>query len=570
MSEAMRGVELTDETVRDAGAAALAAEHARHYKRPRQRPFTPEDRKRVTILYGGLTQRHDRLIGASVRGIGYNVEPLPTPTKADYQTGREYGNNGMCNPTYFTAGALINYLKRLRDEQGMSVDEIVDKYAFATAGSRGPCRFGVYSAEYRNALRNSGFEGFRAMAFQQTGGLDQTGDDGGLEMTTMFGLALINAIALADLLNEVTYHIRPYEAVPGQTDRVMGEAARRVAETLESRRYDALVGRPWVRALGTALPGVDPYKLALLFEQYRSDAFVSALCECAALIDETVEVDYLRPKPTCKIIGEFWAQTTEGDGNFNMFPFIESQGGEVLVEPITTWIAYVIAHARDRLIDERGIPSNDVAAKKRTAWNVLREHVVYGVRRVQLWAVGSLLLREYERYRQALGGTAHAQVDQAELRDLARRYYHPRCAGGEGHLEVAKTMYYTRNGLAHMVLSLKPFNCMPSTQSDGAQAAVTAHHPSILYVPIETSGEGDLSAYSRVQMALGEAKVQAREEFRECVARTGRTLDELRRYCAEHRELRRPLQQIRRHPGVIGRAANFALYVGALMDREQV
>ena len=38
-----------------------------------------------------------------------------------------------------------------------------------------------------------------------------------------------------------------------------------------------------------------------------------------------------------------------------------------------------------------------------------------------------------------------------------------------------------------MVLSLKPFGCMPSTQSDGVQAAVIAHFPDMIFLPIETS-----------------------------------------------------------------------------------
>jgi predicted nucleotide-binding protein (sugar kinase/HSP70/actin superfamily) len=38
--------------------------------------------------------------------------------------------------------------------------------------------------------------------------------------------------------------------------------------------------------------------------------------------------------------------------------------------------------------------------------------------------------------------------------------------GGEGHLEVAKNLYYTRNRKSHMVLALKPFGCLPSMQSD--------------------------------------------------------------------------------------------------------
>jgi len=33
-----------------------------------------------------------------------------------------------------------------------------------------------------------------------------------------------------------------------------------------------------------------------------------------------------------KITGEFWAQTTEGDGNFNMFRFLQREGAQVLVD----------------------------------------------------------------------------------------------------------------------------------------------------------------------------------------------------------------------------------------------
>ena len=60
-----------------------------------------------------------------------------------------------------------------------------------------------------------------------------------------------------------------------------------------------------------------------------------------------IEVDRLRVKPIVKITGEFWAQTTEGDGNFKMFPFLEREGAQVLVEPVGTWIMYMIhqAHA---------------------------------------------------------------------------------------------------------------------------------------------------------------------------------------------------------------------------------
>lgn len=540
---------------------------ATQYRQPEERPFRPAERGRTTMLFGGLTKRHDLLIGASMQGVGYRTKPLPTPTKADFQTGREYGNNGMCNPAYFTAGALINYLKGLRDAQGLSTERILEDYLLATAGSCGPCRFGMYEAEYRNALRNSGFDGFRVMTFQPTGGLDQSRENDGLEVTLLFALALLNSIAIADLVNEVAYHIRPYEVVPGQTDKVFERVTERLAEFLREKRYDGYANRPWVKAIGKLLPGMAAHQAGLLLGQLFDDSVAAVFSECAAMIDG-MEVDYLRPKPICKIIGEFWAQTTEGDGNFNMFHFLESQGTEVLVEPIMTWIAYLLAHEHFTFREEE-LLENGHSSPGRGFTGRLRNRLRYQLRLIQFQAVSAMLRREYDRFRKALGGTAHPQVDQAELRRLGETYYNPRCSGGESYLEIAKTIYYTQNHLAHIILSLKPFNCMPSTQSDGAQAAVTAHYPDVLFIPVETSGEGDVHAYSRVQMALGEAKNRCKEEFKTCLAKTGRTPDELRDYCAKHPELRRPLQQIPRHDGVVGRAANFALYVASIMDRER-
>ena len=62
----------------------------------------------------------------------------------------------------------------------MTPKDIVENYVFLTAGACGPCRFGMYVTEYRKALRDAGFDGFRVMLFQQTGGLKQaTGEEVG-------------------------------------------------------------------------------------------------------------------------------------------------------------------------------------------------------------------------------------------------------------------------------------------------------------------------------------------------------------------------------------------------------
>jgi predicted nucleotide-binding protein (sugar kinase/HSP70/actin superfamily) len=189
-------------------------------------------------------------------------------------------------------------------------------------------------------------------------------------------------------------------------------------------------------------------------------------------------------------------------------------------------------------------------------------------KQVLLLTLGSKLLeREYTRIGRRLGGIVHPLAEHPTLRKFAQPFFNYKISGGESHLEVGKTIYYSLNGLAHMVLSLKPFGCMPSTQSDGTQAAVVGRHPEILFLPIETSGEGEINAYSRVQMVLGDAKARCKQEFQKAVERSAYPLEAIRRFCGSRPELQRPLQHVPREPGVVGQAANFVSYVAALMDR---
>ena len=111
------------------------------WRDPAPRPFTRDERAGTTLLCGGLTQAQDLLIQGALRGIGYRVEVLGTPDDEALRVGREFGNRGQCNPTYFTVGNLVHHLQRLRDEQGLSPREIIARHVFVTAGACGPCRF---------------------------------------------------------------------------------------------------------------------------------------------------------------------------------------------------------------------------------------------------------------------------------------------------------------------------------------------------------------------------------------------------------------------------------------------
>src|SRR6202012_1703786 len=198
--------------------------------------FTKKEKGHITILVSGLTMAHDYLVEGGLRGIGYNVQMIDCPDNAALQYGKEFGNRGQCNPTYFTVGNLVKYLCTLRDKHGLTSQEIVKKYVFLTAGACGPCRFGMYVTEYRKALRDAGFDGFRVVLFQQTGGLSQaTGEESGLEMTPTFFWAVVKALIAGDVLNALGYRLRPYEVNAGETDRVIEQAKKIVYGALERR-----------------------------------------------------------------------------------------------------------------------------------------------------------------------------------------------------------------------------------------------------------------------------------------------------------------------------------------------
>jgi len=536
----------------------------KHYKRPQERPFTRDQRDHTTILFGGLTFSHERLIQGSWEGLGYKCEVAPVPDVAAFQLGKEYGNNGQCNPTYFTVGNLIQYLQGL-EEKGLSRKQIQDNYVFVTAGACGPCRFGMYESEYRLALRNAGFEDFRVLLFQQSGGLSQDDVKAGLEMNLDFFLGMINGMNMGDMLNELAYMIRPYEVEAGKTDETLQWARNYLGDMLRDHRSASVNGR-WGRILDKmSLRGRVEYILKFR-EQITSDYFVEALREVRERFDE-IAVDRFRVKPVVKITGEFWAQTTEGDGNFNMFQFLEREGAEAIVEPIGTWLMYMMHQYKQALRDRKGIEEG----QRESAWwrvdKKVATEVNFRKKDAKISLAERIFQREYDRLQDALGGgVLHRLVCQYHLQRVAHPYYNSRAGGGEGHLEVAKNIYYTNKGICHMVLSLKPFGCMPSTQSDGAQAAVIERHQDMIFLPIETSGEGEINAHSRVQMALGNARTRARQEFAEALEKSGRTLEELQAYVDAHPGLKRPTYFVPKTEGVVGQAANFVLHVANLMD----
>jgi hypothetical protein len=101
------------------------------------------------------------------------------------------------------------------------------------------------------------------------------------------------------------------------------------------------------------------------------------------------------------------------------------------------------------------------------------------------------------------------------------------------------------------------------------QSRVVNKFKDMIFLPIETSGEGEVNAHSRVQMALAEAKSKARAEFDGVLQQTGRSLEELREYVDANPYLKRALYKVPHREGVAGTAAQFAWHVSDLMQKDR-
>ncbi len=479
--------------------AALGLNKAtEHWSDANPQHFTRAQRPKTTVLVGGLTVAHDYLISATLEGLGYNVETLDNPDSSALQLGKEFGNRGQCNPTYFNVGNLVKRLNDLR-AQGLSAKQIVDGYLFVMPGACGPCRFGSYVTEYRKALRDAGFDGFRVMLFQQQGGLKQvTGDDPGLDLNPQFFISLLFTIMVGDAVNAIGYRMRPYETEQGTTDRALGECKRTLAAMLRT----------------------------------RSNPLV-ALLACRRIL-RAVAVDRTQVKPKVAVIGEFWAMTTEGDGNYGLQRFLEQEGAEVDIQIVTNWVLYNIwEHSwdtRQRMV----LRKDDNANQGLVGVNVRQKLAM-------LWVADKGLRLIFKSIAGLLGLHDYYMPNMDEVAEEARELYNNHLRGGEGHMEVGKLVMNVKHKKSTMTLSVKPFGCMPSSGvSDGVQSYVTEKWPEAIFLPIETSGDGAVNVYSRVQMMLFKARAAARAEFEATCKEHGVTPAELRLFMAKHRRFSSP------------------------------
>jgi len=496
--------------------------NVQHWRDDNPTVFTAEQRATTTVLTTGFPESSIHFFGKALAPFGVKIAPLKTPGNSAYERGKEFGNRGQCNPTYFTVGALVERLQQLRDEEGKSPKEIVEQYAFVTAGGCGPCRMGMYATEYRKALRDSGFAGFRVMLLSRSG--EATALSSGMKLPRAAFVNGFTGIIVGDILNVLRQRLSTYEAHEGDAERAV-RACRDLIENALAHRRSVL----W------------------------------AAWKCRAIL-RAVPVNRLQVRPRILIQGEFWAKTTEGQGNYDLYRFLQKEGAEPVIETISDWLVHQIWRAGWSLRRREDLARHDAKAGGLKGKSVWKTRLAYA------FAEG-LLRGIFNLYARVIGLKDYKITDNKALADLAGKHMDLHLDGGEDHMEIGHHIQAVTERKANMILSVKPFTCLSSNGvSDGIQPILAEIYPRSIFVSVETNADAPANFYSRIQMQLFKAKKAAAQEVEEALARTGQTMEEVQAELAA-----RPFRHAATHrsPHVYAcDAANLVLEVGRRRGRK--
>ncbi|HEX9103298.1 MAG TPA: 2-hydroxyglutaryl-CoA dehydratase, partial [Polyangia bacterium] len=217
-----------------------------------------------------------------------------------------------------------------------------------------------------------------------------------------------------------------------------------------------------------------------------------------------------------------WAMTTEGDGNYGLQRFLESEGAECDIQLVTAWILFMIWEQRWDTQQRMVLKKEDTARKGLAGKNATKKLAM-------LWVAEKAVRGIFQACANIMGLHDYHLPDMDKVAETAAPFYNNHLRGGEGHMEVGKLIMNVKFKKATMTLSVKPFGCMPSSGvSDGVQSMVTERHPEAIYCPIETNGDGAVNVYSRVQMMLFKARLAAKEEYQKTLESAGLTPEQLK------------------------------------------
>ncbi len=387
-------------------------------------------------LYVPLMSLHAHAFSAAVRAFGYPSEPLPESDERTMEIGRQFASGRECLPFITTTGDMLKKLF----EPGF--DHRTAAFFMPTA--TGPCRFGQYAQMHRMILDDLGLKDVPIVAPESS---DSYASPIGVKGNEFRRLAWRGLLAV-DILEKLLREHRPYETIPGETNRAFEESLRLVVKGIEEGG-DAIFAR--LRQVREIFRGV------------RIDRSGGR-------------------KPIVGVVGEIYVRSNRFCNN-DIVALVERLGGEAWVAPVTEWVFYTT----NRYLE------NSIAAGRYVDFlKGLVKEKVQKIDEARLLSIfDGMLLNLHE-------------TGIEELLALSAPYMH-HTFGGEAILTIGKAIDYIRKGASGIVNAM-PFTCMPGMVSAAVSRTVRERNRMVPWLNMTYDGQKGIDDSTRIEAFMHQAR----------------------------------------------------------------
>ncbi len=393
--------------------------------------YYKSDKKRRTILIPNITAEVTTLLCAILEKENMIAASVPVGGMEQIKLGKKYVHNDICFPCQMVVGEIISALKEGNYDQ--------DEVAVAMVKFQCDCRLSHYAGLLRKGLDAAGFERVPIVT-------TDVGDSKDMHPgVALLGLnAVIEAIwvfEMLDILTDLTRKIRPYECVPGETNRVYKSCVDKIA--------------------GGIRTGVSAAR--------------RVFSEC---IDDMAAIEYDRShlKPKVFVTGELLVTYHPGS-NFHIEEYLEKNGMETIFPRFTDQLRKDFRASECEISDYN---ANIAPYPFLITW--LFDTVQNSLEKV---ALRHPLYEKAERPKDMYKGVSDIIPETLSC--------------GEGWLMAAEIAHYAEQGVKSFII-LQPFGCLPNhICGRGTIKRLKERYPGISILPLDLDPD---TSYANVENRL--------------------------------------------------------------------
>lgn len=422
--------------------AALARRQSLPYhsmeiiERPR---FTEECRRTYTIIAPQMAPIQFRLLETTLRKYGYRLVIPQMPDRSAIDLGLRYIHNDMCYPAIVVIGQLLSVI-----QSGQCDPNHTAIMLFQTCGA---CRATNYLNLMRTALKDAGYG--QVPVFACVGRPSETD---AFVMSHQCSADVTKSIVYGDLLMRVKNRVKPYEKVPGSTERLY--------EKWMARCQDEIVHGNYFRYQTTIRSIVEEFDHLPIHEDIW--------------------------KPRVGIVGEILVKY-HPIANNRLEEFLVSEGAEVIMPDLLNFMEYM---AFDAIVKHKLLDGS--------YWDKLKAEI-------------SIQVMEFFR-RPAVKALAKSRrfTPPANIKELAKLASQQVSLGnmaGEGWFLTGEMMELAERGI-YNVVCLQPFGCLPNhITGKGVMHALRQRYPDSNMIALDCdAGTSEVNQENRIKLMLSVAK----------------------------------------------------------------